>query len=794
MAKSDKKRFLGLPRLQAGKRSGKRGNIAQTLRQRELSRVSGRFSFFRSQALYRLYSVVPARYRWLLPMLRDSLPGVAEAEETETEAAAIAAEAEVLAAPLVDTLPLPPLPPGTKLLGQLGSYRVEAQIGVRGRGRVYRGWRMGSEQPVSLREYLLPPQQFSQAEIRQRQAGFRDRGGLALADGRPERFRLIQPQDAIPDQQEPRCYLVGFSGLDLLPSLRSHLEQRPQPWGAPQVWRFFNQILQTLESLHGQKYVVPAGQVRPGLVHGNLSFDSVLIDWPDDPALAGDPQFLSYLTDLQLWENLFTPPQDSLPSMTVADDLTAVGQIGYQLLPGAAIAEAEGRDPRQPQDWSAEVQPQLRDFTYRLLGLRTPFASAEAARRAIPRDWQLLATTPIADDSTELEETSRPRWWRWLVAALLLVLLGGALGWWLTRRRLAIASPDGPPQLCCFAEAVGVPRGRFTYAGENDSLGAYVLRQKNLVFPDMTVEGAIEAAYPEVALAYQPLATDEAAIGAVLDEEADFALSALFGSSAGAVLPLPPTVQSTPVAHDAIAVFVAFSYAERAQGLPLGLKGRLTFEQLRQLYTGQIVNWRTLGGPDLPVQLYIPSEPDLVAIFERQVLQDPTAIATFRSLLEPPATITSEVSSDRPPVKVLRTFEILRGVMQDFEAEAIGSIGFGPLSQVFGQCSVYPLALQAEDGEFVQAIADGQTGRAIDPTIDLCQDKGSYRRDYTAILTGHYPLAYPLEVIFPYDNSRPPMGRKVAEILQSQESQLLLERAGLVPIAEPEPTPPRRQN
>ena len=69
-------------------------------------------------------------------------------------------------------------------------------------------------------------------------------------------------------------------------------------------------------------------------------------------------------------------------------------------------------------------------------------------------------------------------------------------------------------------------------------------------------------------------------------------------------------------------------------------RSQLTFEQLRQLYTGQIVNWQTLGGPDLPVQLYVPSEPDLVAIFERQLLQDPTPIATFRSLLESPSTFT----------------------------------------------------------------------------------------------------------------------------------------------------------
>ena len=90
VAKSDKEQLLGLPRLQASKRSQKRGNITQTLRQRKRSRVSGRFSFFRSQALYRIYSVVPMRDRWLLPMLRDSLPGIAEAEKAETDAAAIA--------------------------------------------------------------------------------------------------------------------------------------------------------------------------------------------------------------------------------------------------------------------------------------------------------------------------------------------------------------------------------------------------------------------------------------------------------------------------------------------------------------------------------------------------------------------------------------------------------------------------------------------------------------------------------------------------------------------------------
>ena len=787
MAMSDnKKGLLKMPRLRmGGKRSGRQKDLAKTVKQRELARVQGRFSFFRSQFMYRLYSVVPPRYRWLLPMLRDYLPSVAEAEaETPT---AIAPDILDSLPVITDDVLLPALPPGTEILGQRGRYRIEGLVSVRGRGRVYRGRQIGTEQLVSLREYLLPPRQFSPSESRLRQSSFRDRGGLGLADGRPERFRVMEPEDAIPDQKEPRCYLVDAQGIDLLPSLRTHLPGR-SPWTAIQVWRFLNQILQTLESLHGQKFTVPAGQTQQGMVHGNLSLDSVLIDWPVDPAFAGDPQFLVYVTDLFLWESIFAPPGQESAQPTVTDDLAAVGRVAYRLLTGEPDDAAAG-NPLQPEAWPA-VQPQLKQYLFQLLGLRTPFPSAAAARQAIPTDWQLLTAAPVAE-STLADDSSSPktRWWRWLLAALLLGLLGGTLGWWLTRRQLAIASTD-TPRLCCFQEVAGVPRGDFTYASDRAGLGDYVFQQKHLVFPEMTVEAAVETAYDEVQLTYAPMLTDAAAIAAVTRETADFALSALFGDSDQALLPLPANLQSQPIAHDAIAVFVAFSYEQRSQGLPQHLNGRLSFEEIRQLYTGQIINWRELGGPNLPVKLYVPSEPDMVALFEARVLQDPMAIAAFRQLVEtqtqPSAASRQGTNSMLPSVQVMRTFEILRAVIQDFEEAKIGSIGFGPLSQAFGQCSVYPLALRADSGGYVQSIVRHEGVQAIDPSIDLCQDKGSYRRNYQAILTGQYPLAYPLEVIYPYDNSRPPIGRKIVEILQATDSQRQLERAGLVPIARDE--------
>ena len=270
-----------------GKSSGRQANLAKTVRQRELARVQGRFSFFRSQFLYRIITVVPPRYRWLVPMLRDFVPGVAE-DEIEAAEGEIAAEDLAVIPAITDDFLLPALAAGTELLGPRGRYRIETLVSVRGRGRVYQGRQIGTEQLVSVREYLLPRRQFTPSEIRLRQNSFRDRGGIALADGRPERFRLMQPEDAIPDQKEPRCYLVDTQAIGLLPSLRAHLRDQGQsPWTAPQVWRFFNQILQTLESLHGQKFTVPSGQVRSGIIHGNLTLDSVLIAWPEDPAFAG---------------------------------------------------------------------------------------------------------------------------------------------------------------------------------------------------------------------------------------------------------------------------------------------------------------------------------------------------------------------------------------------------------------------------------------------------------------------------------------------------------------------------
>jgi ABC-type phosphate transport system substrate-binding protein len=68
----------------------------------------------------------------------------------------------------------------------------------------------------------------------------------------------------------------------------------------------------------------------------------------------------------------------------------------------------------------------------------------------------------------------------------------------------------------------------------------------------------------------------------------------------------------------------------------------------------------------------------------------------------------------------------------------------------------------------------------VKPKSDLCDRKGSYHPNAEAIRSGDYPLAYPLAVIYPFDNSRSNIGKKIADLLLTQESQAQLITEGMV--------------
>ena len=187
------------------------------------------------------------------------------------------------------------LPMEAEIKGNRGSYQVTKFLGVRGSGRLYAGVQLKNREPVIIKEYLLPSRCFNQDEALKRKETFKRVGGVNLADGRQQNFRLIQTWEAIADEKGERCYLIT---KDTEPSqtLGQYLIAQGA-MKAPQVREFLNQALQTLIFLHTQKLRFPSNQVLHGLEHGNINLDSILIKL-DNPQF-----FLIYFCDLAKWEN-----------------------------------------------------------------------------------------------------------------------------------------------------------------------------------------------------------------------------------------------------------------------------------------------------------------------------------------------------------------------------------------------------------------------------------------------------------------------------------------------------------
>ena len=685
------------------------------------------------------------------------------------------------------------LPEKAEIQGRRGRYRVGRFLGMRGLGRLYLGHEVMSRQPVVIREYSLPSQYFNPTEQCLIRDTFETIAGLKLADGREQDFRLVEPQDAIgdasletqADRRSPeRCYLITTGAVDTYPTLRSRLADAGA-MSPHQVRQVLNQVLQTLESLHGQKYLLPGGQLQTGLVHGNLNLDSLVI-LPDAESYYERPQLLVFLRDLSLWESLFIPPPLPTQIPQVADDLKALGHIGFYLLVGGRT-DPQGRrlQPHNPQIWPGTDLP-LEHYLRQLLELEDPtFADAATARQALlrlpslPEDRQthLLPVPPqVAAPSRRLPL------WGWLLLLGGLGLLGALLlGWWWSRRQ-AIARP---PHLCCIAEVPAVPPGQFTYTAERQGTWYPLWHSKNLVAQNKTLEQVLETQQPDLDLQLLPMATRQEVVAQVLQDAAEFAIVPLTDDR-------PPELTAVPVAYDGLVAFVAFSYVQRDRGLPQHLQGELSLAQLRQLYTGEIRNWQALGGPDLPVQLYLPDQPDLIRVFEQRVLQTPDAIQTFRRLwnLETSNTTTNpspfitRLNSETFTGKTLPPPEMMRQILKDFERPPqVGSIGFASLSHISGQCSIYPLAIATDHTPAVQPLYQSD-GTPISPAIDLCGDKGNYAPKQILFAEQTYPLAYPLAVLYRLDNSREAIGPAFVQMMMTDEGQRLLGKIGLVPLVE----------
>jgi len=665
------------------------------------------------------------------------------------------------------------LPTEVKVRGRHGIYQVDNFIGIRGTGRLYNATKLDDGESFLFKEYVIPQKYFNAQETSECKRSFEASSEIKLLDGRTQDSRLVTPIEAIADSREERCYVIlphTENAIALADYLAKH--------GAMTSWQvksFLNQVLQTLESLHSQKYRLRSGAVSSGLPHGNLTFYSI--------AIRDNFQgFTVYLSDLSLWEDHFYPTDDQAAMYSMSRDLEDLGYIAFYLLQGGVI-DLENRFCLNPHDvnhWGDQVNLGLKKFIQNLIGIgASSYTSAEIARRNLLR-ISIEREAIIEFQEQEVAELKEKKKWKWLtkkaiaifISVILVGILAFLLHWWFTQPPKS-ASLNFP---CCISQISDIPEGKFIYSSEKNGTWNYTLLQRNLIAKGATLEEELQKSQPKLQLTYQPVSDDQSIIAKLQSNQADFAISSTITNSGGDLI-------TQNIAYDGLTVFVAFSYAQRNNSLPNALQGRLSFEQLRQIYTGEIINWRQLGGPNLPVKLYMPLDQESVQMFEKLVLKDEVAIATFRQLAQ----------DGNNGITTLSTFDSLRQVIQDFEERNVGSISFGSISQVFGQCSVYPLALADDRQPFVSPLLF-KTGNPVTPDIDLCNEKGNYMQNYNTFINKTYPLAYPISVVYTRDNRRIPIAERFVAIMKTEEAQNLLQQTGLVPLKFPIKSPIQRPN
>ena len=89
-------------------------------------------------------------------------------------------------------------------------------------------------------------------------------------------------------------------------------------------------------------------------------------------------------------------------------------------------------------------------------------------------------------------------------------------------------------------------------------------------------------------------------IEAIRSRRADFALTT-------SIEDLPDDMEQVEVAYDGLVVFVAFSDNKRHQSIPNALNGKITLDQLREIYTtATLSNWSPPKGINNNIKLYMP--------------------------------------------------------------------------------------------------------------------------------------------------------------------------------------------
>lgn len=736
---------------------------------------------------------VLSRYSWLKAPLEELRSEFFQKEEAERETDEVTTDQQpdhVVARTVRDSK-ITEILRSEGLRGQRSTYQVEhdededAGFSRRGNGALFKGVDTVTRQPVIIKFYPLSQVQLNQVESSACEQQFQNLVRLSHPDNQPqEDLRVSWPIDAItPPQTEDYYFLVMDQDTHGL-TLKHWLAQQALPLAPAKVRSIIGQILQSLMHLHHHPIRLASGQLQSGLVHGNLNLESVLC-----VERSGEDFF--YLSDLALWEHPLQGFDDiqrkttvtGVPELeTIQQDLGDLGLIGASLL----------------QIYGAESDTALAKFLKQLTDGQ--FQNTESAWQAWLRLPPLIspASNLLSQPEDAPDKPRKTKWrWRLIAGGTLLGLLAVGGGWWWLRSR----SSEVASLPCCLDQVERVPEGEFTYTMVEKGSWHRVIEQSPLFeIEDLSLDSAIRRTHTTFQFKDQPdlSKTIQEAIDKVNNRKVDFAVIPLVNN-----VDLPPELGYEIIAYDGLAVFVPFSYDSRQGGLPNELEAeQLSVSDIRHIYTAQS-DGETIKTERGDARLYMPENSETIDIFKKEVLleQEPL-LEQFDKLWTQSVNDNLDGHVEEKDLQSLPIVTLLRTMLANFERdnsekdnskdenipvdsnEDVLRIGFASLSQVMKQCSVYPLSISDDDNKGIQPLVM-KDGMPITPRTNLCDDKNLYQANVDAFRRNQYPLAYPIVVVFPRDNSHPSAGQKFAEMMRTVQAQQLLLEANLVPIVDP---------
>ncbi|MDJ0714273.1 MAG: substrate-binding domain-containing protein [Prochloraceae cyanobacterium] len=288
-----------------------------------------------------------------------------------------------------------------------------------------------------------------------------------------------------------------------------------------------------------------------------------------------------------------------------------------------------------------------------------------------------------------------------------------------------------------YIDVTDIPVGHFRYGG---STTWAVIREK--------VDPSIASVWPQFNLVYaeHPQIAPSSGVGVkmLLDDQLSFAQTSR---------PLKPseyeqaeakryTLQQIPVAIDGIAFAVNPS---------LNIPG-LTISQLKDIYTGKIVNWKEVGGPDLEILPFSksPKTSGTAEFFVKNIVKSKEFGDSVKIVTNITQTLR-EISANR------------------------GAIFFASAPEIVYQCSIKPLPIGKIAGQYVAPYAE-----PLVPPSQCPSRRNSINSK--AFQQAKYPLTRNLYVIIKENGSfEEEAGRAYVQLLLTEEGQKSIESAGFVP-------------